>query len=227
MRAKFDMILSALLVLAAVTMTVGVVHREFFSVSTNGSPDLEQPVQVNDWSTIASAGVRFGPSEPKVLVTVFSDFECPFCRAFHQTLQAVRAEQPGLVGVSFVHYPLAYHRFARPTAKAAECAALQGRFEQFADVAFSMQDSLGLASWERFGTLAGIPSLPQFQACISSTTTFARIDSGRVLGARLQLRGTPTVLIDSWRLPAAPDQAQLKAMIAAIQRGEPPVSAVR
>lgn len=229
MKSTTDLVFSICLTLAAVCVATAVVHKEFFakaSADASAVP-VDSPVLIPEWQAISAGGIHFGPTEPSVVVTVFSDFECPFCRAFHQTLQSVREQQPGLVEVSFVHYPLSYHRFARPAAKAAECAAIQGHFESFADVVFGRQDSLGLVSWTHLARLAGVKSLDEFDSCVAGATTFARIDSGVATGKRLRLQGTPTVLINGWRLPGAPDSAELQAMIEAVSRGDAPTPTVR
>lgn len=228
MRVRPDMVFSVLLTLAAVGMTSAVVHKEFFSGGpiNIGPTGPQTPTLVESWSTLSAAGVPFGPASSQVVVTVFSDFECPFCRAFHQTLQQVRKDRPDLVRVSFVHHPLSYHRFARPAAKAAECAAEQGRFEQFADIVFARQDSLGLLSWAHLATRAGVENIGEFDACVLSPATFSRIDDGIAAGKQLRVQGTPTVLINGWRLPSAPDNVQLVKIIEAIERGDSPTDAI-
>lgn len=42
-----------------------------------------------------------------------------------------------------VHLPLPGHRFARPAARASECAHAEGRFAEMVDAIYDSQDSLG------------------------------------------------------------------------------------
>jgi hypothetical protein len=79
---------------------------------------------------------------------------------------AVRARYPKDVGLFFVHFPLPMHRFARPAARATECAGLQGKFGQMVDAVYNKQDSLGLKSWSDYGRDAGVADTVAFRlAC--------------------------------------------------------------
>jgi hypothetical protein len=77
----------------------------------------------------------------------FSDFECPYCRTFQSSLDSVRHDRGNAISFVFVHFPLPMHRFARPAARAAECANTLGKFDAFQRVLFGKQDSLGLKPW--------------------------------------------------------------------------------
>ena len=83
--------------------------------------DLEQmkPITANDH-------IRGNP-DAKVVIVEYSDMECPFCKAFHSTLQqAVKAYDREVAWV-YGHFPLdQLHSKARKEAVAAECAAEQG-----------------------------------------------------------------------------------------------------
>lgn len=61
---------------------------------------------------------RRGASEPAVVVQMFSDFQCPYCRDVQPTIARLIEEHPE-VQVAFRHYPLPFHRDARPTSMAA------------------------------------------------------------------------------------------------------------
>jgi protein-disulfide isomerase len=84
---------------------------------------------------------RLGRSEAKVVLIVFSDFQCPYCSEFsNSVLPSLRQAyvETGLVQVAFRHMPLAnIHSRAFPAAIAAECAARQGRFWPMHDELFT------------------------------------------------------------------------------------------
>jgi protein-disulfide isomerase len=83
-----------------------------------------------------------GPADAWVTVVEFSDFQCPFCAAAKGTLRSVLSTAGSDVRHVFKHFPLSSHAYARPTAIAAECARVQGRFWEFHDLVFSRQSSL-------------------------------------------------------------------------------------
>ncbi len=85
-----------------------------------------------------------GP-RPARLVVVYADFECPFCAALELRLR----ELP--LRVAFRHFPVrSSHPRAWPAARAAEAAALQGRFWEMHDALFADQGRLEDPHlWER------------------------------------------------------------------------------
>lgn len=157
---------------------------------------------------------------PKRARASFSDFQCPFCRALHESIQAVRAEFGEEIVVTYLHYPLSYHREATPAALASECASKVGRFEQFADAIFASQDSLGLLSWEALAGRSGIPAIVPFMHCVNAMKDHPRISSGRQLGKSLGVTGTPTVLVNGWLLPVVPSRDELRRMVRELLSGK-------
>jgi len=70
-----------------------------------------------------------GDPNAKVVVVEYSDFECPFCKSFHQTMNRIMDEygDSGTVAWVYRHFPLdSIHTKARIEAVASECAAEQG-----------------------------------------------------------------------------------------------------
>ncbi|HZX43344.1 MAG TPA: thioredoxin domain-containing protein, partial [Myxococcaceae bacterium] len=76
--------------------------------------DLPQPrVQV------AAEGPTRGPKDAPVTIVEFSDFECPYCGAAHDTVEQVMSTYPGKVRLVYRQFPLSFHPHA---AKAAEAS---------------------------------------------------------------------------------------------------------
>lgn len=212
---------SFLLTIAALTIAGILVHREVFSRATVGAPALKQEVKrVDDWQTLVGSGLRIGPSSARMTVVEFGDFECPFCRQFAQAFHDVRARYGADVALVFVDYPLTrIHRFALPSARAAACANDQGRFAAFHDAVYEKQDSLGLKSWVSYAVDAGVTDTMAFERCNASNAPVLAVETGQALGKRLQIRGTPTVFINGWRLSRPPDDSLLAALAAGIFAG--------
>lgn len=179
---------------------------------------------VDDWKERTSIGVRMGPPGAPVAIAIFSDFECPACRGFFQTVQDARRAHPEGIQLTYIHYPLSYHRFAEPAARASECANAQGRFEAIHDGFFEKQDSLGLKPWRSFAEEAGVADLERFDACVSERGPIPGVEAGKAFGDDIDVRGTPTVLINGWRLSSVPSLKALEEHIAAIRVGKPPIS---
>ena len=119
-------------------------------------------------------------------------------------------------------YPLSKHRFARPAAQALECAAEQGRFEEFLDIVFTKQDSLGLKSWTSFAADARVANMTQYQKCSKAGAQMPRIEQGFSLARKLGVSGTPTLFVNGWSFPKPPTKVELVAAISAILAGRKP-----
>jgi protein-disulfide isomerase len=87
-------------------------------------------------------GARLGQGSPTAPLTLveFSDFDCPYCRRFHETTLPVLRErfvQRGQVRYVLMDLPLRIHPAALTTAQAVHCAGEQGRFYELSDAIFA------------------------------------------------------------------------------------------
>lgn len=101
----------------------------------------------------AVSGIKIRPADPKteavrgnlnakITVVEYSDFECPFCKRFHQTMQQVISTYGNDIKWVYRHFPLdGLHQQARPEANMAECAYEQGKFWEFTDGVFKVTPS--------------------------------------------------------------------------------------
>ena len=68
-----------------------------------------------------------GEKEGVVLVTVFSDFQCPVCKRSADPIKQLVVDFPGQVRVNFRHNALAMHGRSQPSAIATVAAAKEVR----------------------------------------------------------------------------------------------------
>ncbi len=210
------MVATWVLVACAVLITASVVRRDLIPSGGGRRARNEQPkdsvLSAADWNAVRSKGQVLGPSNAKVQIVVFSDFECPFCAQFaRKALSPARSHYRDQIAVIFRHFPLSIHRLARPAAQAAECAAKQSKFWEFHDWVFATADSLGLIPMSELAARAGIPDIKAFETCRtgSESTAIARdLAEARRIGAQ----GTPTVVING-RLMLGVDSTRLDGLI--------------
>ncbi len=219
-----DSVATAILVICALVVTTLLVRREFDTRVTVTGVAERTPVYVNEWHTDLSKGVHMGSLGAPVQLVEFADFECPFCAQFHKTLAALRERYPTQVGLTYMHFPILGHRFAIPAARVAECAGEQGRFEVMHDQLFEGQGEFGLKPWDDYATAAGVPDLAAFDSCIKRTDPIPRVEEGKALGAKLDVQGTPTIVINGWKLGHPPNAEELDGMVKAILAGRSPVT---
>ncbi|HRP07249.1 MAG TPA: thioredoxin domain-containing protein [Gemmatimonadales bacterium] len=208
-----DRVATGVLVIAALAVTWKVL---FGATSGELAPPIENTA-VDNWELLSSGGHRDGPANAVVTMVVFTDLECPACRNFHtEVVVPLRAEFDGQVAVVYRHWPLKYHRFAYAAARAAECAAHQGRFHPFVDAVFAGQDSLGLKSFISFARESEVGDMADFTECASDTGPVARVDQDSALVRRIGGSGTPTVVLNGIRWGRPPTREEVAEIIAAL-----------
>jgi protein-disulfide isomerase len=213
--------LTPIAVACAVIMTVVTVRNA--TIRGNGGKAHDQvPTPVADWRNYLDGGHWIGSPGAPVKIIEFADYECPVCGTFERgALRSILAEFPSQVAVLFRNWPLSYHRFAYPTARAAECAGEQGRFREFHDLVFQEQDSLGLKPFQRFAQESGVPDTSSFGKCIARQSKVPSIEADMAAASKLGGTGTPTIVINGLRLPGAPDSTRLEQLVEAALRERP------
>ena len=107
---------------------------------------------------------------------------------------------PTQAALVFQHFPLDGRPLSMPSAVAAECAERQDRFGPMYQLLFAQQESLGSKDWGELAEEAGIPDVGTFEECMKlPADSFPRIEAGRALGLRRNIRGTPTLFVNGRR----------------------------
>src|SRR6202165_4891786 len=91
------------------------------------------------------ARIQGSPNAPVWVIEV-SDFQCPYCKQWHDETYPVFRDQfvrTGKVRLAYVNFPLAQHQYAWPAAESAMCAGAQGKFWEMHDALFNTQ-----SKWE-------------------------------------------------------------------------------
>lgn len=158
------------------------------------TPGKIRPVDGNDH-------IR-GDKNAKVTLVEYSDFECPYCKVFHPTMQQVMKDYAGRVRWVYRDFPLdAIHPRARPAANAAECvAALSGNdaFWAYADKLFAGAPA-ALADDQLKATAIslGIDGV-KFSDCYSNKKYENNVNADAKDGQAGGITGTPgTIVIDA------------------------------
>ncbi len=148
-------------------------------------------------------GPSFGPSNAKVTVVVFSDFECPFCRELAKTVRDnIPRKYPNDVRVVFKDFPIdSIHKWARAAAEGAHCLGNQKpeAFWAFHDWIFEHQQEVSETNLrDRLLTFAKQQNLdvPQVSNCIDSHATAQQVSQSAQIGAALQISKTPTLFVN-------------------------------
>src|SRR5215472_15804601 len=109
---------------------------------------------------LANSPMR-GPSDAKVTIVEFADYQCPFCGQAEALVTQVLQDYPKDVRLVYKQFPLAtIHPQAMAAAKASLAAGRQGKYWEMHDLHFRNQRDL---SPEKLSQLAGSLQLDVMQ----------------------------------------------------------------
>ncbi len=167
-----------------------------------------------------------GPADAPVHLVEFADFGCGHCRLLYHQVHTYMEENPGVLRMSFVNYPLdnscnpamkrPFHANACALGAASECAHQQGKWDLMAFQLFEQGIGLDRAS---LPGLAGALGLDQarFTACLDDPATAARVTQDAKLGIEAGVEGTPTFLLNGRRVIGGRPVPVFDAMVKAVQ----------
>ncbi len=152
-----------------------------------------------------------GAANAPVTIYEFSDFQCPFCRrAFLNTIPQLK-DYIAQGKVRFIYKQFAIlGQESTWAAEASECAADQGKFQEYHDELFRQA---GIAGSENVGAFTKDNliqyarelklDMGSFTSCIEGDLTLSRVNADYQEGQALQVSSTPTFFINKTRLVGA------------------------
>jgi predicted DsbA family dithiol-disulfide isomerase/uncharacterized membrane protein len=143
-------------------------------------------------------------SRGKVTVIDFVDFECPFCRMTHQSLEPLLERYGDKVRVVRRNVPLTHiHPHALDAARAACCGEALGKGDEMANGLFAMPvEELTPEGCERLARSLGLDAA-KYEACVKSAATDASIESDSAMFKESGGHGLPTVWVDGLPIEGA------------------------
>ena len=181
--------------------------------------------------SVKSSGYTIGNASAPLEVTEFGDFECPACGRFSELTEPDIRKQyvaTGKVLWRFVDYPLPMHKNTWQASRAAACADEQGKFWEFHDALYQTQDQWNgsaTSNPEKFmkalGGKLGL-NAPQFNECVDTKKTQAKVQAHYALSTQRQVSQTPTFVIgDKLQVGALAYDDFAKAIDAALATAKP------
>jgi len=166
-------------------LTVGQELRLVELAALHDLPALNSPVK--------------GSVDAPVTMTVFSDFQCPYCSRLLPFLDEVLAKNPGKVRVVFKQFPLRMHNMALPAALASLAAREQGKFWPMHDKLFANSSQLSEEKIVALAKEAGL-DLARFDKDRAAQKLRDEVVRDQGLGQQAGVQGTPTVFINGKQL---------------------------
>lgn len=177
-----------------------------------------------------------GPDTAPVTIVEFADYQCPFCKKSHETMQEIKRQYGDKIRVVYKHYPLPFHKQAEAASRAAIAAGKQGEFWDMHDLMFRYQKVMKGKSDEQMkewaAGFAGEMGLDveQFKQDFDAESTIQQVKDDTKLAKDLDVRGTPHFFVNGTRIKGAQPKQRFESVIdeelAAVEqlreRGEDP-----
>lgn len=168
----------------------------------------------------ADAGRIQGDSAAPIWMVEISDFQCPFCRRFHEeSYDAIVRDyvRPGIVRMAYVNLPLQMHQHALPAADYAMCASAQNRFWQVHDALFQTQETWAPMQnpapfFDSLVVANGVDAT-RLAECLASGTMRRLIAADVGRAANAGINSTPYFFVGSERIAGAAPLPEFRAAI--------------
>jgi len=182
-------------------------------------------------STAADRGRIRGAGTAPVWLVEVSDFQCPYCKQWHdQSFAAIDREfvQTGKVRLAYLNFPLvSIHKNARAASEAAMCASVQDKFWPLHESLFTSQPRWAamdnpMPVFDSLAVAAGA-NAAAWRQCMTSHATLPLIEADRDRSSRAGVQSTPTFFIGDRKLEGAyPVDSFRVAIEAAIAKARGP-----
>jgi protein-disulfide isomerase len=165
----------------------------------------------------------FGPQDAEITLVEFSDFQCPYCKRWHdEVYEPLLAAYPGKVRLVYRNLPLtSIHPQAMSAAIASLCANEQGAYWPYHDKLFSGGLELGRDSYVQYATDLGMDET-SFDACLDSGKFDEVIQKDMDFALNLGVRSTPTFFVNGLAVVGAQPLDVFKQLIDKELAGEIP-----
>ena len=162
-------------------------------------------------SASADRGRIRGSATAPVWLVEISDFQCPFCKQWHdETFAKIDQEyvKTGKVRMAYLNFPLhRIHKNAQAAAEAAMCAGVQGKFWELHDALFDTQarwaeSKTPILVFDSLARAAGV-ELKSWDKCMTTHATAKLIEADRDRSAKAGVESTPTFFVGDRALAGA------------------------
>ncbi|MCC6520392.1 thioredoxin domain-containing protein [Candidatus Nomurabacteria bacterium] len=196
-------IIIAGILIAGAIMYSNSISRKDSKNTDSLTTDTESMVEVDIKLMDKDDHIRGSITAPVVIIE-YADYDCVFCKKFHNTMNQIMKKYDGKVAWVYRHYPIdkpnargqILHPDAGTKAQAAECVASLGgndAFWKYTDALFNtipQADPSSLLQLPIEAKKIGIDE-KQFNDCLSAGTFKDKVEAMFQEGVTAEVRGTP------------------------------------
>jgi protein-disulfide isomerase len=154
-----------------------------------------------------------GPSNARVTIVEFSDYQCPYCARAEGVITNILAKYPNDVRLVYRDFPLtSIHPNAEIAAEAADCAYQLGGFWDYHGRLFQNQNKLSREDLGRYAEDVGLDP-KEFAGCLDGGRGKPGVERDLREGTLLGITGTPTFYINGKMLSGAQPEEVFEGVI--------------
>ncbi|MBN1763730.1 MAG: thioredoxin domain-containing protein [Sedimentisphaerales bacterium] len=175
--------------------------RQAQAGTTPKKPAAEADMTVYDLS-VGSSAVK-GPADAPVTIVEFVDLQCPYCVKEYPKIKRILARYPDTVKYVFKHFPLAFHKKAKPAHVAAEYVLREGgmdKFWQFHDQIMAEPRKLDPSDLRAYVQNLELDMAGYDKLMAQEEDYDPMLKADIDLAKKCKVRGTPTVFINGLKL---------------------------
>lgn len=180
---------------------------------TEGDASNKRIEQISETTTekiIREHNPKFG--QGKVTIVAFMDFQCPFCQQQYPNLREIMNKYKPAINLVFKHFPLkTIHPQAMKASLASTCTQEQGKFWSFFDRIYQ-QKKFGESAYLSYAQTIGLDQ-QRFQQCLNREKYKSRIQKDLKDGLDLEVRGTPTFIVEDKKIEGNISREKWKKII--------------
>jgi protein-disulfide isomerase len=190
------------------------------AAASSMAPMAAKGTTTDSLAKVADASRIQGSPSAKVWVIEVSDFQCPYCKEWHDaTYNMVLNDyvKTGKVRMAYVNFPLSIHAHAHQAAVAAMCAGAQDKFWPMHDALFASQSSWETeadpaASFDSLAKSVGVNET-EYKSCLASPSIEALIAGDHERAREGGVTATPSFWVGGKLIEGAIPTAEMKTAI--------------
>ncbi|MCC6646389.1 MAG: DsbA family protein [Polyangiaceae bacterium] len=155
---------------------------------------------------------QLGPRDARVLIVVFSDFECPFCAGAATMLKQLQADRPK-TRLAFKHHPLVRHNRARALALFAQSVHFARGNDAFWRVHDRIFSSVEVPSDEVLLAWAAELGLAKYDLDAQAAWSEEKLRVDAELAERLNISATPHLFVNARSISGLPAYEALREAV--------------
>lgn len=211
--------------LSAVVLAACDAQNNDNQASGQGSSESSTPRPTGEGVyTRDSDGFHLNSKSQTPTVTLYSDFQCPYCAKADPTYMQVANELDGVMNVTVKNFPLPMHANAVPAAQAVEAAEIQGKHVEMGEKIFQTQQDWEEKSqadavkvYEGYAEELGL-DLEKFRSDANSDAVKQIIERDFQAGRNAGVSGTPQWVVGGKVVEGVESSTSKDDMISAFKK---------